>query len=134
MAFIFGASSSLGAPRNTSYFFRPIMHWLFPNISEEMLENVHHFVRKTGHFVEYSMLGILAWRVARFDPAFSTFSPRRQFWFALLFCMFYASTDEFHQSFVPSRQPAVQDVLLDTSGSAFGLLAIWSVRKMRAAT
>ena len=30
----------------------------------------------------------------------------------------YASLDEFHQSFVPGRTPAVSDVLLDTTGGA----------------
>jgi VanZ family protein len=132
MALVFTASTKLGAPNNTSYFFRPLMHWLFPDMSETMLENLHHLLRKTAHFVEYAMLGFLAWRAIHFDPAFALFSPRRQFWFALLVCMFYASTDEFHQSFVPGRQPAVQDVMLDTCGSGFGLLVVWSLRKRRA--
>jgi VanZ family protein len=133
MAFIFTASTQLGAPNNTSYFFRPIMHWLFPGMPEDTLEHIHHIVRKTGHFVEYAMLGALSWRAVHFDRAFASFTPRRHFWFALLFCLFYASTDEFHQSFVPSRQPAVLDVLLDTCGSATALLAIWAARKRRAA-
>ena len=98
-----------------------------------MLEHIHHIVRKTAHFGEYAVLGVLVWRVLHCDPAFAWFSARRRLWLALLFCMFYASTDEFHQEFVPSRQAAVQDVLLDTCGSGFGLAAIWSVRKLRGA-
>jgi VanZ family protein len=133
MAIIFGASTKLGAPANTSYFFRPLMHWLFPGMSEELLEHIHHVVRKTAHFVEYAVLGVLVWRTLHCDPAFGSFSARRQFWLALLCCMLYASTDEFHQSFVPTRQPAVLDVLLDTCGSACGLLAIWGLRWRRAA-
>ena len=131
MALIFGASTSLGASNHTSMFFRPLMHWLFPGMSEDMLEHIHHIARKTGHFCGYAMLGVLAWRVVHFDPAFGSFSPGRHLWFALLFCAFYASTDEFHQSFVPTREAAAQDVLLDTCGSAFGLLMIWSARKLR---
>ena len=133
MALIFTASTRLGAPDNTSYFFRPLMHWLFPRMPEDTLEHIHHIVRKTAHFVEYAMLGLLAWRTVHFDPAFASFSPRRHYWFALLFCMFYASTDEFHQIFVPTRAAAVQDVLLDTCGSGFALLTIGGVRKVRAA-
>jgi VanZ family protein len=129
---IFSASTQLGAPSNTSHYFRPLMHWLFPHMSEETFELIHHKVRKSAHFVEYAILGVLVWRALRFDPAFAFYSSRRQFWCALLFCLFYASTDEFHQIFVPSRQAAVQDVLLDTCGSGFGLLAIWSTRKLRA--
>jgi VanZ family protein len=130
MALIFSASTNLGAPHNTSRFFRPLMHWLFPHISEDMLEHIHHIIRKTAHFVEYAMLGFWVWRVVHFDPAFASFSPRRKYVFAILICMLYASTDEFHQSFVPSREAAVQDVMLDTCGSGFGLLVIWGVRKM----
>jgi VanZ family protein len=133
MAVIFSASTRLGSPNNTSYYFRPIMHWLFPDMSEERLEQVHHIVRKTAHFVEYAVLGLLAWRALHLDPAFASYSARRQIWLALLFCLLYASTDEFHQSFVPTRHPAVQDVLLDTCGSGFGLLAVRSLRPRRAA-
>jgi VanZ family protein len=133
MAVIFSASTRLGAPANTSYFFRPLMHWLFPAMSEEKIERIHYIVRKTAHFVEYALLGVLAWRAIHFDPAFGSFSPRRQYWFALLLCMLYASTDEFHQSFVPTRQPAVHDVLLDTCGAGFGLLSILGVHKLRPA-
>jgi VanZ family protein len=130
---IFCASTQLGAPSHTSHYFRPLLHWLFPAITEEQFDLIHHAVRKTAHFVEYTILGVLAWRALHFDPAFASFPAKRQYWLALLCCMLYASSDEFHQSFVPTRQPAVQDVLLDTSGSAFGLLAIWSFRRWRAA-
>jgi VanZ family protein len=133
MAVIFGASTRLGSPNNTSYFFRPIMHLFFPNMSEERLEQIHHDVRKTAHFVEYAILGVLSWRTLHRDPAFGAYSARRRFCLALLFCALYASSDEFHQRFVPTRHPAVQDVLLDTCGSSFGLLAVWSLRRRRAA-
>jgi VanZ family protein len=137
MVLIFGASTKLGSPAHTSYFLRPVMHWLFPRMPKEkfdhLFEQVHFAVRKTAHFVEYSVFGVLAWRAAHFDPAFGGFSSGRQFRLALLFCMLYASTDEFHQSFVPTRQAAVPDVLLDTCGSAFGLLAVWGARRRRVA-
>ena len=133
MAIIFSASTRLGAPENTSYFFRPLMHWLFPHISEEKFEQIHFIVRKTAHFVEYAVLGVLAWRAVEFDPAFGAYSAGRRFRLALMLCMLYAASDEFHQSFVPSRQAAVQDVLLDTCGSGFGLVAIWGTRRCRGA-
>ena len=46
---------------------------------------------------------------------------------ALLLVALYASTDEFHQLFVSSRDAAVHDVLLDTAGGAAGLLALWTL-------
>jgi VanZ family protein len=133
MAVIFSASTSLGAPGHTSHFFRPILHWLFPSITEEQFDIIHHAVRKTAHFVEYAVLGVLVMRIVQFDPAFAAYSPRRKFCFAILCCMLYASTDEFHQKFVATRQPAVQDVLIDTCGAGFGLLASWGWRRWRVA-
>jgi VanZ family protein len=131
MAVIFSASTSLGGPNNTGRFIRPFLLWLNPRIAEETIEEVHHAVRKCAHFCEYAVLGFLAWRVVHLDPAFSTASAARQYRLALLLCALYASTDEFHQSFVPTRQPAVLDVLLDTCGAGFGLLTTWSVRRLR---
>jgi VanZ family protein len=131
MAVIFSASTNLGAPSHTSRFIRPVLLWLNPRMSEETIEEWHHVIRKCAHFCEYAMLGFLVWRVVHLDPTFSTASAARQYWLALLFCALYASSDEFHQSFVPSRQPAVLDVLLDTCGAFFGLLMTWSVRRLR---
>jgi VanZ family protein len=133
MAVIFGASTNLGAPGNTSHFFRPLLHWLFPSITSDQFDIIHHAVRKTAHFVEYAVLGFLIYRAVHSDPAFGSCSPRRKFWFVLLCCMLYAATDEFHQKFVATRQPAVQDVLLDTCGAAFGVLASWGWRRWRVA-
>lgn len=97
-------------------------------MSQETIELVHHVIRKCAHFTEYAVLGFLAWRAVHCDEAFSGTSSRKQYWLAILFCAFYASTDEFHQKFVPTRQPAVLDVMLDTCGAAFGLLVIWCIR------
>ena len=130
MTVIFSASTSLGAPARTSHFLRPVLHWLFPRMSEQMFAQVHYFVRKTAHFVEYAMLGVLAWRLVHFDSAFAEYSFHRQIWFTLLFCMFYASTDEFHQKFVATREPAIHDVLIDTCGASFGLLTALGAGKL----
>ena len=48
--------------------------------------------------------------------------------------MLYATSDEFHQLFVASRQARVLDVLIDTSGAALGLLLIWIAGKLRKRT
>jgi VanZ family protein len=133
MAVIFTASTSLGAPSHTSRFIRPFLLWLNPHMSEQTIEQVHHAIRKCAHFCEYAMLGFLAWRVVHLDLSLSTVSAGRQYWLALLLCALYAASDEFHQSFVPTRQPAVLDVLLDTCGAGFGLLITWSVRRLRKA-
>ncbi|HKD37773.1 MAG TPA: VanZ family protein, partial [Pirellulales bacterium] len=46
---------------------------------------------------------------------------------AVLLLIALAASDEYHQSFVPSRTAAVTDVLIDISGgvAALSILAIW---------
>ena len=46
---------------------------------------------------------------------------------AWLVATLYAMTDEWHQSFVPGRGPAIHDVILDSSGALLGALAAWRV-------
>jgi VanZ family protein len=122
-AAIFIFSSGLFSGSNTSTFVRPLVQWVFPNISEAGLALVHGLIRKAGHFVEYAILALL------FARAFRTST--RDFlgshWFAvsLTFVAVYALTDEFHQSFVSSRTASIYDCLIDTAG---GLVALIIVR------
>ena len=41
---------------------------------------------------------------------------------SFLFSVIYASSDEFHQTFVPGRDGNIVDVLIDSSGSLVGIL------------
>jgi VanZ family protein len=126
MMVIFGASTNLGAPKNTSRIIGPVLHWLFPKIADETVERVQFVVRKSSHAIEYAILGLLFWRACR-EPNSET--PRRWSWraagFAILFCATYAATDEFHQTFVAARQGSPWDVLLDTSGAVAGMILLW---------
>ena len=45
-AFIFVASTRLMSASNTTTILRPVMLWLFPNISEATLNLIHFMVRK----------------------------------------------------------------------------------------
>jgi VanZ family protein len=130
MILIFGASTGLGRSESTSRFVRPILVWLFPHISDHAIDQVHLVVRKTAHFMEYSILGVLLWRLVHLDPAWAA-CRSRQFLTALLLAALYASSDEFHQKFVPGREAAVRDVLIDTCGAGFGLAAVWAARRLR---
>jgi len=130
MTLIFAASTGLGRPENTARVFRPILHWLNPGMSEQTFQRVHGVIRKTAHFVEYCLLGLLLWRLIHFDPAWAAWRSR-EFLAALLAAAFYAATDEFHQRFVPGRQASVRDVLLDSCGAGIGLAALWAGRRLR---
>ena len=86
---------------------------------EELFNKVSFFVRKTGHFSEY---GILAFT---FEEVRNT---RKHIIMGAvvtdLICMIYASTDEFHQTFVDGRSGKSADVLIDTSGTVFATIIL----------
>ena len=90
------------------------------------------FVRKCAHLAEYAVLALLVWRALRKESAREN-TPWRWSKAALVLALvaLYAASDEFHQAFVPSREASVWDVLLDTSGAAFGLLCLWGVGRLR---
>jgi VanZ family protein len=98
---IFIGSSNLLSASNTSTFLVRPLHWLLPGASDTTLATAHFLLRKAGHFTEYAILALLAAR------AFLS-SSREQlrdgwFWVSLLLVAAYALSDEFHQSFVPTR-------------------------------
>jgi VanZ family protein len=112
---------------NTSRIIMPVLHWMFPHASADMLAEMHHYIRKAGHFTEYFILSLLILRAIR-DGLHTT-----KFAWALIIALVagYASLDEFHQSFVPGRTAAITDVLLDTTGGiaaqlVAALLLLWA--------
>ena len=125
MSLIFEGSSDVLSGEHTSKFFVPFMHWLFgQRLSPEQVDYVHLLFRKCGHLSEYAVLCVLFWRLLdglpRSDPKDGPGWWRRGC-LAILLAAIYAATDEFHQSFVPSRTASVHDVVIDTVGAVLGL-------------
>jgi VanZ family protein len=85
------------------------------------LLEIHHVIRKCGHFTEYFILSLFVLRGIRGDRRDMRFG-----WalaaIAIVAC--YASLDEFHQMFVPGRTPAIADVLLDSVGGVCAQIAV----------
>ena len=93
-------------------------------------------VNVAAHFTEYLVFGgLLVLAARRTWPALGW---GKLALVAVAFASLYAVTDEFHQSFVPGRTPAVRDVGIDLLGAllALGLLelglALWRRRRRRA--
>jgi VanZ family protein len=82
---------------------------------------VHFVVRKAAHLTEYGILGGLLFRAVRDER--KGWSVR---WSAasVLIAAVVASTDEWHQTFIPSRTGTVSDVVLDTVGAAVAQILI----------
>ena len=129
-ALIFIGSSSALSSANTSVVLRPVL-WLFPHVSEATLALIHFLVRKVGHFTEYAILGLLAARA--FRSSTRELLRTRWFWVSLLFVVAYSLSDEFHQSFVPSRTASIYDSMIDSVGGLTALVLI-ALRKRRAVT
>jgi len=130
MVVIFSASTQLGTAEHSSRFFRPLMLWLFPDISETVLDTAHFYFRKLGHLSEYALLAILMWHALKSVPSVTrSRGAWGQFLLVVLCCALYAGTDELHQLFVVSREARVMDVMIDTCGASVGALVFMGVNR-----
>ncbi len=111
-------SSSGGVIEAIASFFNNDFDKLTAEQQAEIVASWQHFVRKAAHFCEYALLGFLSSNALctyRLPRTLRTLIP-------IGFCFVSAAFDEFHQTFVPGRGGRISDVLLDTLGSAFGVL------------
>ena len=129
---IFVASSDRESAPRSSRIIAPLVLWLFPHASKQTVEGAVTAVRKSAHLTEYAVLALLFWRAFR-KPVKN--DPRPWSWrlagIGLLGVMLYAATDEVHQLFVPGRFGTFHDVLIDTTGGALGLAALWAWGRWR---
>ena len=89
----------------------PALEMFTPGPPEGLLNAVF---KKTAHVLMYGALAVGLHRA---------FSLRPRTWpFALLIALLYGISDEWHQSFVPGREPAARDVAFDVLGAS---LALW---------
>jgi len=79
--------------------------------------NLDYVIRKNAHAFMYMILAFLL------SGLFFIFNKRGKdaVVYILFICLFYAVTDEFHQSFVLGRTSLVSDVLVDFGGTLIGL-------------
>jgi VanZ family protein len=114
---------------NTSGPLRSIYHAIFGQVTDERWEVIHHYIRKTGHFVGYGLVGLTwlrAWRITRPEWRF-----RIDAVFAMVATLVIASADEFHQSFLPNRTSTPWDVLIDCCGALVLQLVAYAVLRTR---
>jgi VanZ family protein len=129
MGAIFWMSTGMFSQEHTSRFIVPFLRFLFPSLLTQDLEMIHGVIRKAGHVTEYFILGILFFR------AFRGSSPQawRPRWalYTMIGIVFYAATDEYHQSFSNSRMASLMDVGIDSAGGILSQISImlWRLRK-----
>lgn len=129
MLFISFASTNEFSAVNTSRFVRPLLESLFPRLTEEGLELAHFLIRKSAHFCEYAVLGLLASRAL--STSSHLFLRRSWFRISLLLIVAYALLDEYHQSFVRSRTASIYDSVIDVAGGLTALIIVTLYRGRR---
>lgn len=120
----------------TSPMLRPIYESLFGHVRDDAWEQIHHYIRKTGHFVGYGTLGVtwlraflLTW-LQPFRHRTAAVWRRWSLQMAVCCTALVASLDEVHQSYIPDRTGMVTDVFLDTGG-AIALCAVVALLWLR---
>ena len=122
-------STATMSASNTSQWLYPLWVKLFGPISSAQWDEVHHLIRKTGHFVGYGIVSLAffySWRQTLHRMAVKHWTLwRRASVLAVLCTLLIASLDEFHQSFLPSRTASPVDVGIDLCGAiAFQLILL----------
>lgn len=133
MCFIFWMSTETFSSQNTFSWVEKILNFLVSNISSIEVGLIHAWMRKSGHVIEYFILGLLLFRAFR-GGSIASWNWRWSF-FAALFVFLWATGDEFHQSFVQTRTASVVDVIIDTAGGVFAqFVSFWWYRDIKKRT
>lgn len=129
-ALIFSASGDKKSVQHSSRIIEPFVRWLIPDVSDETVRTTVLVVRKCAHVTEFAIFTLLLLRAAN-----ATLWKSNTAWngkaakFAFVVSVLFAISDEIHQSFVPGRQGAVMDVVIDSVGAGGALFLLWLFRR-----
>ncbi len=86
-------------------------------------------IRKLAHWAEYFILAVLL--IGALNSKFERIIPKRRILIAVMIAAVYAAIDEWHQSFVPSRDATTRDVFIDTMGALCGASIVYAYAAMK---
>ena len=126
MTVIFGFSSDSHSFQHSSRIIGPLLDWLFPGMASDTRNEIVFIARKGAHLTVYAILVLLVWRAwrRRLGPGPHPWT-WREAGLALFITALYAASDEYHQTFVPTRDGCVRDVIIDSCGAAAALWLLW---------
>ena len=130
VAIIAVESSASMSSDNTSHWLLPIWVYLFGPISAGHWAQVHHLIRKTGHFSGYGLLSVAFFHGWRSSLPAGWKVPllwRRAAALAVFSTLLVAIADEYHQSFLPNRTSSPLDVGLDLCGAIAAELLVLAI-------
>ena len=112
-------------PKDESVKYSHIAIWILQSLHIDLndwsMGNASFIVRKAAHITEYFLLTFMALRIKEDLP--------QLYLKAALFCVFYAATDEFHQTFIAGRVGTINDIFVDGIGVTLACLQYYYVRK-----
>lgn len=118
---IFTLSTDSFSAAHTGSILYPILRWIFPRITHQQFDFIHHITRKSAHFSEYFIFYLFVYRGVRGARIGWRWSWGFTAWFV---AAVYSCLDEVHQAFVASRTASPYDSLLDSIGAFFAFLAL----------
>jgi VanZ family protein len=105
-------------------FWLPVIVWMgviftfssIPNLKSGLKED--YILRKIAHMIEFGILTFLVFRAISAEKSTQGQSVLggKAIIYSLIIAVFYALTDEYHQSFVFGRQCSFKDVGIDSIG------------------
>lgn len=128
IAVIFLESTQMMGSNNTSAPLRHLCEVFLGPISDARWEMIHFYIRKSGHFFGYGLMGLTwlrAWAISRPRMSVGLCTVA-----ALASTAFIASCDEWHQSELPNRTGTPHDVLIDTTGALVLILIFFAFRRI----
>jgi VanZ family protein len=138
-------STGYASAQNTFRLLYQVLYFLFGRVNYQLVLEMDHVLRKSGHFIGYAVLSGLTFLALRNTYRDRISHSLQRPWgrslgdlwqldwslIAILLTLVTASMDEIHQTFLPSRTGRWQDVLIDTSGAFVLQLAIYLVCQIR---
>lgn len=111
-----------------SKFWLPVTIWLViifafssqPTSAVSEIDWRDFIFKKTIHFFEFGILFILFFRALKNSIKLAQVA----FW-AFVFTVLYAVSDEYHQTLVSGRTGTVRDIVIDSTGAFLFWLVIW---------
>ncbi len=91
-----------------------------------LVSNIEYPIRKCAHMTEYAVLTLSIFIAL----AVCGLKSHKRYIFSFVLTVLFASSDEFHQRFVPGRCGTYKDVLVDSIGALLCLLILFLINRI----
>lgn len=136
--FIFSSQNAVASKSTSTGFTAKIISFFYPEFAKmsidkqnEIIDNLPISVRKCAHFTLYFCLGACAYCTL---VTYKKVKKPLKIILPAVFCVLYALSDEFHQTFVKGRSGELRDVLIDSVAAIIAVAVmslVFSLKKVK---